>query len=74
MELVKSQGKDWNQDLEQDQLQRVVQRELGGVDEDQYGFGQQHWDNPPIEGSGKINDVHEAQVQARSQGEAGRLW
>ena len=69
VELVKSQGKDWNQDLKQDQLQRVVQRELGGVDEDQYGFGQQHWDNPPIEGSGKISQLHEAQAQARSQGE-----
>ncbi len=69
VELVKSQGKDWNQDLKQDQLQRVVQRELGGVDEDQYGFGQQHWDNPPIEGQGKIAQLHEAQAQARRQGE-----
>ncbi|MDO7848589.1 toprim domain-containing protein [Hymenobacter sp. M29] len=69
VEIVKSQGKDWNQDLKQDQLQRVVQRELGGIDEDQYGFGQQHWDNPPIEGQGKIAQLHEAQVQARCQGE-----
>ena len=69
VELVKSQGKDWNQDLKQDQLQRVVQRELGGIDEDQYGFGQQHWDNPPIEGRGKITQQHEAQAQARRQGE-----
>ncbi|WP_324679643.1 toprim domain-containing protein [Hymenobacter sp. GOD-10R] len=69
VELVKSQGKDWNQDLKQDQLQRVVLRELGGVDDDQYGFGQQHWDNPPIEGRGKITQLHEAQAQARSQGE-----
>jgi hypothetical protein len=69
VELVKSQGKDWNQDLKQDQLQRVVQRELGGIDEDQYGFGQQHWDNPPIEGSGKISQLYEGQAQARSQGE-----
>lgn len=67
VELVKSQGKDWNQDLKQDQLQRVVQRELVGIDEDQYGFGQQHWDNP--EGRGKITQQHEAQAQARSQGE-----
>ena len=69
VELVKSQGKDWNQDLKRDQLQRVVQRELGGIDEDQYGFGQQHWDNPPIEGPGKIAQLHEAQAQARRQGE-----
>lgn len=69
VELVKSQGKDWNQDLKQDQLQRVVRRELSGVDEDQYGFGQQHWDNPPIEGQGKIAQLHEAQAQARRQGE-----
>ncbi|WP_201982590.1 toprim domain-containing protein [Hymenobacter rubidus] len=69
VEIVKSQGKDWNQDLKQDQLQRVVQRELGGIDEDQYGFGQQHWDNPPIEGQGKIAQLHEAQVLARNQGE-----
>lgn len=69
VELVKSQGKDWNQDLKQEQLLRVVQRELGGVDEDQYGFGQQHWDNPLIEGRGKITQQHEAQAQARHQGE-----
>ncbi|HEX8326115.1 MAG TPA: toprim domain-containing protein [Hymenobacter sp.] len=67
VEIVKSQGKDWNQDLKQDQLQRVVQHELSGIDEDQYGFGQQHWDNPVIEGSGKITQQHAA--QARSQGE-----
>lgn len=29
IELVKSQGKDWNQDLKQDQMQQVVKRELG---------------------------------------------
>lgn len=69
VEIVKSQGKDWNQDLKQDQLQRVVQRELGGIDEDQYGFGQQHWDNPPIGGQGKIAQLHEAQVLARNKGE-----
>lgn len=28
IELVKSQGKDWNQDLKQDQMQQVVKREL----------------------------------------------
>ncbi len=33
VEIVKSQGKDWNQDLKQEQLQRVVQRELGSVAE-----------------------------------------
>lgn len=69
VEIVKSQGKDWNQDLRHDQLQRVVLRELGGIDEDQYGFGQQHWDNPPIEDQGKIAQLHEAQAQARRQGE-----
>ncbi|AIZ65570.1 hypothetical protein PK28_18295 (plasmid) [Hymenobacter sp. DG25B] len=69
VEIVKSQGKDWNQDLKHDQLQRVVQRELGDIDEDQYGFGQQHWNNPPIEGQGKIAQLHEAQVLARNQGE-----
>lgn len=69
VEIVKSQGKDWNQDLKQDQLQRVVQRELGGIDEDQYGFGQEHWDNPVFEGSGKITQQHEAQAQARANGE-----
>ena len=69
VELVKSQGKDWNQDLKQDQLQQVARRELGNLDEDQYGFGQEHWDNAPIEGSGKIMQQHAAQAQARSQGE-----
>lgn len=69
VELVKSQGKDWNQDLKQDQLQHVVRRELGEVDENQYGFGQQHWDNPEISGSGKIAQLHQAQAEARTQGE-----
>ncbi|TVT36780.1 toprim domain-containing protein [Hymenobacter setariae] len=31
IELVKSQGKDWNEDLKQDQMQRVVKRELGSA-------------------------------------------
>ncbi|TDN39874.1 hypothetical protein A8B98_16925 [Hymenobacter sp. UV11] len=31
IELVKSQGKDWNEDLKQEQMQRVVQQELGSV-------------------------------------------
>ncbi|GAA4379470.1 toprim domain-containing protein [Hymenobacter koreensis] len=54
VEIAKSQGKDWNQDLKQDQLQRVVKQQLGEVDEDQYGFGQLHWDNPRFEGDGKM--------------------
>jgi hypothetical protein len=54
IEIVKSQGKDWNQDVKHVQLQQVVQRELGPVDEDQYGFGQLHWDNPRFEGDGKM--------------------
>nr|GFA35360.1 hypothetical protein [Tanacetum cinerariifolium] len=29
IELVKSQGKDWNEDLKQDQMRQVVKRELG---------------------------------------------
>lgn len=33
IELVKSQGKDWNQDLKQDQMQQVVKRELGGPEQ-----------------------------------------
>lgn len=33
IELVKSRGKDWNQDLKEAQLQAVVKRELGGPDE-----------------------------------------
>lgn len=69
VEIVKSQGKDWNQDLKQDQLQRVVRRELGGIDEDQYGFGQEHWDNAPVVGQGKIAQQHEAQAAARDHGE-----
>lgn len=69
IELVKSQGKDWNEDLKQDQMQRVVKRELGGVDEDQYGFGQQHWKNDPLEGVGKITQQHQAQNEAREKGE-----
>lgn len=69
VEIVKSQGKDWNQDLKQDQLKQVARRELGGLDEDQYGFGQEHWDNAPIEGPGKITRQHEAQAQARANGE-----
>ena len=40
IEIVKSQSKDWNQDLKQDQMQRVVKRELGGVDEHPQGLGQ----------------------------------
>lgn len=31
IELVKSRGKDWNEDLKQDQMQRVVKRELGST-------------------------------------------
>ncbi|QKG54935.1 hypothetical protein [Hymenobacter sp. BRD67] len=31
IELVKSRGKDWNEDLKQDQMQRVVKRELGSA-------------------------------------------
>ncbi len=31
VEIVKSQGKDWNQDLKQDQLQQVTKHELGTV-------------------------------------------
>lgn len=31
IEIAKSQGKDWNQDLKQVQLQQVVQRELGNA-------------------------------------------
>ncbi|GAB3323265.1 toprim domain-containing protein [Hymenobacter humi] len=54
IEIVKSQGKDWNQDVKKDQLQQVMQRELGAVDEHQYGFGQLHWDNPRFEGDGKM--------------------
>lgn len=69
VEIVKSQGKDWNQDLKQDQLQRVVQRELGSIDEDQYGFGQEHWDNAPIVGQGTIARQQEAQAEARASGE-----
>jgi hypothetical protein len=53
VEIVKSQGNDWNQDLKQDQLRQVVKQELGEVDEDQYGFGQLHWENPRFEGDGK---------------------
>jgi len=33
VEIVKSQGKDWNQDLKQAQLQQMVQRELGSIAE-----------------------------------------
>ncbi|UYZ65311.1 toprim domain-containing protein [Hymenobacter weizhouensis] len=69
VEIAKSQGKDWNQDLKQDQLQRVVQRELSPVDEDQHGFGQEHWDNPAQEGLGKIARQHEAQATARAGGQ-----
>lgn len=69
IEIVKSQGKDWNQDLKQDQLQRVVQRELGSIDEDQYGFGQAHWDSPTVEGTSKITQQHEVQAQARASGQ-----
>lgn len=69
IELVKSQGKDWNEDLKQDQLQRVVKRELGGVDENQHGFGQQHWKSDPIEGVGKITQQHQARAEAREKGE-----
>lgn len=54
VEIVKSQGKDWNQDVKQAQLQQVLRRELGTVDEDQYGFGQLHCDNPRFEGDGKM--------------------
>ncbi|QIL78407.1 toprim domain-containing protein [Hymenobacter sp. HDW8] len=35
IELVKSQGKDWNEDLKQDQMQKVVKREIGSIDEAQ---------------------------------------
>jgi len=69
IELVKSQGKDWNQDLKQDQLQKVVARELPKVDENQQGFGQEHWKNEPIQGVGKISQVHQAQAEARQKGE-----
>lgn len=37
IDLVKSQGKDWNEDLKQDQMQRVVKRELGDVSTPQQG-------------------------------------
>ena len=69
IELVKSQGKDWNQDLKQEQMQQVVARELPKVDEKQYGFGQEHWKNDPIQGVGKISQQHEAQPEARQKGE-----
>lgn len=69
IELVKSQGKDWNEDLKQDQMQRVVKREIGGVDEKQYGFGQESWKSDPIEGVGKITAQHQAQAEAREKGE-----
>ncbi|WP_460503285.1 toprim domain-containing protein, partial [Hymenobacter agri] len=69
VEIVKSQGKDWNQDLKQDQLQQVARRELGGIDEDQHGFGQEHWNNAPIVGQGKIARQHEVQAVARANGE-----
>ena len=69
IEIVKSQGKDWNQDLKEAQMQRVVKRELGPVDEDQHGFGMDHWKNEPVVGVGKIIQQHEAQATARSQGE-----
>lgn len=69
IEIVKSQGKDWNQDLKQDQMQQVVKRELGPVDEDQHGFGMDHWKNEPVEGVGKITAQHQAQAEARERGE-----
>ncbi|WP_170172711.1 toprim domain-containing protein [Hymenobacter rigui] len=69
MEIVKSQGKDWNQDLKQDQLQQGVRREFDPLDEDQHGFGQEHWDNPTSEGLGKIAQQHEAQAAARTHGQ-----
>ena len=69
IEIIKSQGKDWNQDLKEQQMQQVVKRELGPVDEDQYGFGMDHWKNEPIEGVGKIATQHQAQAEAREKGE-----
>jgi hypothetical protein len=69
VEIVKSQGKDWNQDLKQDQLQRVVKEQLGEVDEDQYGFGQLHWDNPRFEGDGKVYPGPQIDWTARAAGE-----
>ncbi|MBW3127170.1 toprim domain-containing protein [Hymenobacter profundi] len=53
VEIVKSQYKDWNEDLKQDQLQRVVRQQLGEAGEDQYGFGRRPWDHPRFEGDGK---------------------
>ena len=69
IEIVKSQGKDWNQDLKQDQMQQVVKRELGPVDEGQHGFGMDHRKNEPVQGVGKISAQHQAQAEARAKGE-----
>ncbi|GAB3720514.1 hypothetical protein GCM10027594_00500 [Hymenobacter agri] len=71
VEIVKSQGKDWNQDLKEKQMQQVVKRELGAaaVDEDQYGFGMEYWKNDPMQGIGKIAAQHQAQAEARERGE-----
>lgn len=69
IEITKSQGKDWNQDLKEEQMQRVVKRELGPVDEDQHGFGMDHWKSEPVVGVGKITQQHQAQAEARDKGE-----
>lgn len=64
IEIAKSQGKDWNQDLKQEQLQQVVQRELGGPDEGQYGFGQPH------EAQARVNGERLLVVQLRESRDA----
>lgn len=71
IELVKSHSNDWNQELKDTQMQAVVKRELGPapVNEDQYGFGQEHWKNDPVQGVGKITQFQQDTQAARDKGE-----